>query len=108
MEARELWLTAAGKDKKEHKRRTKSDFLKYENSENHKLDFHALRHTCGAWLVIAGINVKTVQTIMRHSTPTLTLNTYGHLLEGAEYMAIQAVADQFSPVVVSAANRKAA
>ncbi len=76
-------------DEEELKVRTESDFLKYENSEHLKLDFHAFRHTCGAWLVIAGVDVKTVQTIMRHSNPTLTLNTYGHLMEGAESRAIE-------------------
>ena len=70
---------------------TESNFLKYEDQEQKKLDFHALRHTCGAWMIIAGVDIKTVQTVMRHSTPTLTLNTYGHLLEGAESRAIQAV-----------------
>jgi len=37
------------------------------------------------------VDVKTVQTVMRHSTPTLTLNTYGHLLDGAEAGAVQAL-----------------
>ena len=104
-EARELWI--ADPISKERKKKAKSDFLKYKNSEGHVLDFHALRHTCGAWLVIAGINVRTVQAIMRHSTPTLTLGTYGHLLEGAEYMAIQAVSEQFSPFT-SSKKQKAA
>ena len=66
--------------------------MKYEDGEGLILDFHALRHTCGAWLVIAGVDVKTVQTVMRHSNPTLTLNTYGHLLDGAEANAVQKLA----------------
>ncbi|QDV26339.1 Phage integrase family protein [Aureliella helgolandensis] len=60
------------------------DFLSPLNQAGESLDFHALRHTCGAWLAIAGVNVKVIQSIMRHSSITLTLDTYGHLLPGAE------------------------
>ena len=41
-------------------------FLEPVNSLDHVLDFHALRHTCGAWLVIANVNLKVVQKVMRH------------------------------------------
>lgn len=55
-------------------------FLKVADAEGKVLDFHALRHTTGAWLTIAGVNPKVVQTVMRHSTITLTFETYGHLM----------------------------
>ncbi|MBN1346707.1 MAG: tyrosine-type recombinase/integrase [Phycisphaerae bacterium] len=58
------------------------------NHEGKRLDFHSLRQTCGAWLALNGANVKTVQSIMRHSTPVLTLNTYGHLHPGEESKTI--------------------
>ena len=89
-ESRSAWLEEVENDKGELQLRSESDFLTYSDHEGKKLDFHALRHTCGAWLIIAGVDVKTVQTVMRHSTPTLTLNTYGHLMEGAESRAIEA------------------
>ncbi|MCS7467241.1 tyrosine-type recombinase/integrase [Stieleria sp. ICT_E10.1] len=44
--------------------------------------FHSLRHSCGAWLAIAGESIKVVQSVMRHSTPVLTLNNYGQLFPG--------------------------
>ena len=88
--AKEAWCGEVQADPREYGDRLKSDFLSYSDHEGRKLDFHSLRHTCGAWLVIAGVDVKTVQTVMRHSTPTLTLNTYGHLLEGAESRAVEA------------------
>lgn len=72
--ARELWAKAGGKKP--------DDFLQVKNSEGHVLDFHALRHTCGAWLAIAGVNPKVIQKVMRHSTIVLTLDTYGHLMPG--------------------------
>ncbi|QDV22865.1 tyrosine-type recombinase/integrase [Aureliella helgolandensis] len=59
-------------------------FLMPEDARGNVLDFHSLRHTCGAWLAIRNVNPKVIQSVMRHSTITLTLDTYGHLLPGAE------------------------
>ena len=41
-------------------------------------------HSCGAWLASAGAHAKEVQTIMRHLTIKLTMDTYGHMLPGQE------------------------
>lgn len=57
-------------------------FLVTTNHQGEHLVFHSLRHTCGAWLAMAGESIKVVQAVMRHSTPVLTLNTYGHLFPG--------------------------
>ncbi|MBX3436801.1 MAG: tyrosine-type recombinase/integrase [Planctomycetaceae bacterium] len=65
-------------------RREKSDFLEAENHEGEKLDFHALRHTCGAWLAMTGAHPKSIQSVMRHSNISLTMDTYGHLFPGQE------------------------
>ena len=48
--ARKARLKAAKSDPQEHERRTKDDFLADVNEAGELLDFHALRHTCGAWL----------------------------------------------------------
>ncbi len=85
--ARKAWVEAP-KSKKEQQRRAKSDFLSPTNHEGQALDFHALRHTCGAWLAVAGENPKTIQVIMRHSSITLTMDTYGHLFPASESDAI--------------------
>ncbi len=42
------------------------------------MDVHALRHTFGTRLVAAGVDIKSVQKLMRHSTPLLTLGIYVH------------------------------
>lgn len=77
-EARKLWLaTPEGKKDKD------SDFLKSPNSQGEIIDFHALRHTCGAWLVMQGVTLAEVQAIMRHSTIVLTVECYGHLAPDA-------------------------
>lgn len=75
--ARGLWVATKPKNRPQ-------GFLAPLNASDECLDFHALRHTCGAWLAIADVGIKTIQAIMRHSTITLTLDTYGHLLPGKE------------------------
>jgi integrase len=45
------------------------------------LGFHALRHTCPSLLFAEGRNVKQVQAWLGHATPTITLETYVHLLD---------------------------
>jgi integrase len=72
-DARRKWLRAARHDPAERARREQSDFLAAKSHEGETLDFHALRHTCGAWLAMAGAHPKAVQAVMRHSTITLTL-----------------------------------
>jgi hypothetical protein len=83
-DARREWLKAIRHDPDEHARRRESDFLAPTNHEGETLDFHALRHTCGAWLATSGAHPKAVQAVMRHSTITLTMDTYGHLFPGQE------------------------
>jgi len=89
--AREQWLQAAEGDCVEMSRRLKSDFLAVRNHDGQWFDFHSLRHTCGAWLASSGVHPKVVQTIMRHSTITLTMDTYGHLFPGQEADAVTQV-----------------
>ena len=83
-DARQTWLKAAKRDAKESMRRGESDFLGERNHEGEFLDFHSLRHTCGAWLAMAGAHPKAVQSVMRHSTIVLTMDTYGHLFPGQD------------------------
>src|SRR5262249_36053305 len=52
--------------------------IPYENEEGFA-DFHALRHTYITTLAKSNAPVKIVQSLARHSTPTLTLGVYTHL-----------------------------
>jgi integrase len=85
--ARKAWLDEAT-DLKERHRRDQGDFLLEQNHGGEYLDFHSLRHTCGAWLAKAGVYPTVVQKIMRHSVITLTMDTYGHLFPGDEAEAV--------------------
>ena len=91
--ARAEWMKAAINDPDEYARREQSDFLDVANHEGEVIDFHALRHTCGAWLAMAGVYPKTVQTVLRHSSITLTMDTYGHLFPGQEDEAVTKLQD---------------
>jgi integrase len=82
--ARDEWLKQAEKNAAEFAKRKASDFLCVQNHDGEVLDFHSLRHTCGAWLAMGGAHPKAVQAIMRHSTIVLTMDTYGHLFPGQE------------------------
>jgi integrase len=85
--ARQAWVNEA--PPAERMNREQSDFLLAEDHDGRTLDFHSLRHTCGAWAAMGGASPKAVQTLMRHSSITLTLDTYGHLLpdEASETVA---------------------
>ena len=49
-----------------------------------KYGFHALRHFYASWLINQGFKPKNIQTLMGHSSITLTFDTYGHLFPTEE------------------------
>ncbi len=62
--------------------------LKVCDERDQRIDFHALRHSCGAWLALSGVHAKTIQSIMRHKDVKLTLEAYGHLFQSMEREAL--------------------
>jgi len=48
------------------------------------LDPHDLRHTFATWLLSAGVNVTWVADQMGHESPSITLDTYAHLLPNSD------------------------
>lgn len=46
-----------------------------------RIRFHDLRHTYASILIDQGENIKYIQSQLGHSTPTVTLNIYSHLLK---------------------------
>src|SRR5207245_9983868 len=52
-----------------------------------KLDpigLHECRHSYAAFMIAAGINAKALSSYMGHSSITVTLDRYGHLMPGSE------------------------
>ena len=47
-----------------------------------KVTAHELRHTFVS-LIADGMDIKTLQTILGHSKPEITLGLYKHMLEGS-------------------------
>ena len=62
--------------------------------------FHDLRHFHASEMLNAGINVVTVSKRLGHSTVSMTLNVYGHLVDGSQRKA----ADVFAEAMNSARN----
>ena len=47
-----------------------------------QIRFHDLRHSYASLLLQQGENIKYIQTQLGHSSPTVTLNVYSHLMKG--------------------------
>lgn len=86
--ARAAWIDSAD-TASERRSRRESDFLKAEDASGRVLDFHALRHTTATLLAAAGVAPKVLQSVMRHSTITLTMDSYAHVIEGAQAAAVE-------------------
>lgn len=68
-----------------------------------KLDFHACRTTFATMLFESGASLKEAQTLMRHSDPRLTMNTYAKVREGR----LGEVADRIGQIVDGTERPKA-
>jgi integrase len=53
--------------------------------------FHSLRHAHASLLINSGVDVIAVSRRLGHANPSITLNTYGHLIEGADAAAAKAI-----------------
>lgn len=49
-----------------------------------RLGFHEARHTYASFMIAAGVNAKALSTYMGHSSITITIDRYGHLMPGNE------------------------
>lgn len=63
---------------------------------NEEVDFHDLRHTQAALLIKQGVHPRAIMERMGHSSITQTMNTYGHLFEGA-HDELARTLEQFDP-----------
>jgi integrase len=58
-----------------------------------KVRFHDLRHTFASLLIEQGENIKYIQSQLGHSSPTVTLNVYAHLMKPANQSAARRLED---------------
>lgn len=56
------------------------------------ITFHDLRHSCASWLIYNGVDLKTIQLILRHSNYSVTANTYAHISQEAKLSALNTLA----------------
>ncbi len=68
------------------------------------IGLHECRHSYAAYMIAAGINSKALSTYMGHSSITITLDRYGHLLPGNETEAAQLL-DTWLTNAISASKR---
>lgn len=61
------------------------------------VDFHALRHTFISSLATGGVHPKVAQALARHSTITLTMDRYTHLVASEQTGALAALPDLTIP-----------
>jgi integrase len=60
------------------------------------LRFHDLRHTCAAMLIAEGAHPRAIMERLGHSSITVTLNTYGHLLPAIDEALTDRLNDRFN------------
>ncbi len=57
--------------------------------------FHELRHSAASFLLSMGVHPKVVQEILGHSTISMTLDTYSHVLPSMQQEAMDKMDDFF-------------
>ncbi len=57
--------------------------------------FHDLRHTAATLLLSRGVHPKIVQELLGHSSISITLDTYSHVLPNMQEKAVEAMEDIF-------------
>lgn len=62
-------------------------FKALKKSGLQRIRFHDLRHSYASLLLAQGENIKYVQTQLGHSSPTVTLNIYAHLMRDSNQEA---------------------
>jgi integrase len=67
---------------------------------------HSLRHTHASMLIAAGVDVLTISRRLGHSSPTITLNVYGHLVHGTDDRAAQVMDAAFGSKAVADGARR--
>src|SRR5262245_11917778 len=70
-----------------------------------EITLHSLRHTHASMLIAAGMDILTVSRRLGHASPTITLNTYGHMIHGTDAQAAVILDQAFGSKVVQTATK---
>ncbi len=88
--ARQRWIEESNVPAN-RKKRIDSDFLAYRDARGKVCDFHSLRMTFITNLARGGVHPKVAQTLARHSSIELTMNTYTQIGEDERREGIAAL-----------------
>jgi hypothetical protein len=69
-----------------------------------RVRFHDLQHTFGSHLIAAGVDLKTVSTLMGHSSISVTVDIYGHMLKDSNRDAVARLEHALGCKTVATAN----
>jgi integrase len=67
---------------------------------------HSLRHTHASMLIASGLDILTISRRLGHSSPTITLSVYGHLIHGGDDRAAQIMNAAFGSKTVASGSGK--
>jgi integrase len=67
---------------------------------------HSLRHTHASMLIASGLDILTISRRLGHSSPTITLGVYGHLVHGTDDRAAQIMDAAFGSKTVASGGGK--
>jgi integrase len=59
----------------------------------HRVRVHDLRHTCASLLLAQGVDARTIMEMLGHSTITMTLDTYAHVMDTTLRAAAECMED---------------
>ena len=68
--------------------RVSRDFARIVRKAPPHLTFHGLRHTAASLMIAGGVHAETIADILGHSSITITMDVYGHLLKGVQEEAV--------------------
>jgi integrase len=71
-----------------------------------EIRFHDLRHSAATLLLAQGVHPRFVMELLGHSTITLTMNTYSHVLDDMKRETASKMDDALNPLAVKLAVRR--
>ena len=69
--------------------------------------FHDLRHSHASQMLRNGVPVKTVQERLGHANASITLNTYAHIMRGADEQAVEVLEQRLRSAIEKQASKRA-